>query len=157
MQMAIGNGSGGGNADLDGADAAGYSGWNEFARELSPGFAYVGSVRSDGQPFGYGCGTASTDILIPDHIGSVDLLPACVAHDVCYDRGTTTSRADCDQALGAQITAACVASGYPAMVCSVLGAAYQSGVHAFGAGAYDQPLVPPVEAPQPSIDWFLYY
>lgn len=100
-------------------------------------------LRSDRQPYGNGCGTTFTDPLVPDRIGSMDLLPACLAHDACYATGTTTPRSDCDAALGQAVQQACTDAGYPYIACVVIGLTYRAGVTMFGAGAYN---------PQPAQD-----
>lgn len=113
-----------------------------------------GGLRADGQTFGYGCGTAFSDPLVPDTLGNMNFLPACVAHDQCYTAATST-RSDCDAGLGAGVQQACTDAGYSALVCVIIGVTYQSGVILFGAGAYN----PKTEVPEyavPVNDIYLY-
>lgn len=113
-----------------------------------------GDLRADGQPYGYGCGTAFSDPLVPDTLGSMNFLPACVAHDQCYTAATSTRNA-CDAALGNAVQQACADAGYPSLVCVIIGVTYQSGVILLGAGAYN----PKTEMPEyvaPVNDFYLY-
>ena len=74
------------------------------------------SLRPDGHPWGYGCGSEDSDWYVPDSYGAVNLLPACRIHDTCY--GTLDEdkpenekgKAFCDIQLGNNIVKACDAT-----------------------------------------------
>ena len=93
-------------------------------------------LRNDGQPLGYGCGSGQNDGLVPDQIGRMNLLPACIAHDQCYDTGSSTARSVCDAQFGRDIKEACLDANYPWIICVVVGGAYHLGVAMFGASDY---------------------
>jgi hypothetical protein len=93
-------------------------------------------LRNDGQPLGYGCGPSRYDSLVPDRIGSMNFIPACIAHDQCYDTGSTTARSVCDAQFGRDIKEACLDANYPWIVCAIVGEVYHWGVALFGASAY---------------------
>lgn len=100
------------------------------------GGLHIPGERFDGQALGYGCGSAQFDLLVPDRIGDIDLLPACIAHDQCYDNASTVPRAVCDAEFGDQVYAACRDAGHGAMMCFGLSMLYQYSVEWFGASAY---------------------
>ena len=107
------------------------SSWSDDFGVLS-----LAGERIDGQALGYGCGSAQFDLLVPDRIGDINLLPACIAHDQCYDTGTTVTRAQCDAEFGDQIYAACIDAGHGMLGCFGLSMLYQYSVEWFGASAY---------------------
>lgn len=125
----------GSDALLDALDLAG-EGLVSFGGYSESGLNAAG-LRSDGYPLGYGCGTAGLDGWIPDRIGSMDFLPACIAHDQCYDTGTTVPRGVCDARLGDDIQSACQLVDYPYVVCVGVGMLYQWSATLFGASAYN--------------------
>ena len=45
----------------------------------------IDGERTDGAPLGYGCGTASTDRIVPDTIFGVSIAAACKTHDEDYE------------------------------------------------------------------------
>ncbi len=130
----------------------GYSSMN--GGDFDSGESAGDGMRSDGQSYGYGCGTAFSDPLVPDTIGNMNFLPACVAHDQCYTAATST-RSACDAWLGTGVQQACADAGYPALVCVIIGVTYQSGVILFGAGAYNSKTAEPEYVP-PVNDFYLY-
>jgi hypothetical protein len=158
MQMTNASTNGEGPDLSGGDDGAGATGaWRFEEWSDSASAEAYGGLRQDGNAFGAGCGSASNDILVPDHLAGVNLLPACVAHDQCYDAGTATPRKTCDEVFGEQVRTACADAGYPALACALLGATYESGVRVFGAGAYDTPLPAPEETSRHPLDTYLYY
>ncbi|MBU9847774.1 RHS repeat-associated core domain-containing protein [Rahnella ecdela] len=104
------------------------------------------SVRPDGRPWGAGCGDASTDKLVPDGLFGATFLPACSAHDKCYE-DLKKSKATCDIQLGKDIVLACddkfgVLKGMPEAEnllynCQAMSGIYQSAVEILGGDAYE--------------------
>lgn len=98
-------------------------------------------MRSDGHPWGYGCGDESTDRFVPDSLGAADFLPACRNHDICY--GTLDSdKATCDKGLGADMKSACKndLKGLHTLyrpLCNGMAGGYEFAVSEFGQSAYD--------------------
>ncbi|HFD1367518.1 TPA: RHS repeat-associated core domain-containing protein, partial [Salmonella enterica] len=120
-------------------------GWNLYKYPLNPvsGIDPLGlkSMRSDGHPWGYGCGDESTDWIVPDSLGSADFLPACRKHDICY--GTLDShKYTCDQNLGKNMKLACQSDlkGFHKLyrpLCNGMADGYKLAVSKFGQSAYD--------------------
>ncbi|EOX8477462.1 RHS element core protein [Salmonella enterica subsp. indica] len=120
-------------------------GWNPYQYPLNP-VAEVDplgqkGMRSDGHPWGYGCGDESTDRLVPDSLGAANFLPACRNHDICY--GTLDSdKATCDKGLGADMKLACKndLKGLHTLyspLCNGMAGGYEFAVREFGQSAYD--------------------
>lgn len=125
----------------------GFGSTNEEGFEVAEGFGGFGDfMRADGESYGYGCGTLFTDVLVPDTLGSMDFLSACVAHDLCYTEASAP-RNSCDAAFGEAVQAACSDAGYPYLVCLIIGVTYRSGVTFFGSGAYNSPAPAPESEP----------
>jgi RHS repeat-associated protein len=66
--------------------------------------------RPDGNPLGWGCGTASNDGLVPDGFRSADFVPSCRKHDQCYET-CGNSKQKCDNDFLKDLLAACSRSG----------------------------------------------
>ena len=64
------------------------------------------ALRSDGLPWGSGCGDVSSDCFVPDKVAGGDLTPGCKRHDDCYDT-KGANRSYCDERLGRDINRAC--------------------------------------------------
>lgn len=120
-------------------------GWNQYNYPLNPvtetdPLGQKG-MRSDGHPWGYGCGDESTDRFVPDSLGAADFLPACRNHDICY--GTLDSnKATCDKGLGADMKYACKndLKGLHTLYrpfCNGMAGGYEFAVSKFGQSAYD--------------------
>lgn len=100
------------------------------------------SLRPDGEPWGYGCGSETSDVNVPDGLFGVNFMPACRAHDECYDNLLETKKY-CDNQLGVDITTACNKAFFgksgsegTLIKCYYTGAAYKAAVSAAGGDAY---------------------
>ncbi|MCZ8108971.1 MAG: hypothetical protein O9972_65420, partial [Burkholderiales bacterium] len=69
--------------------------------------------RPDGNPLGWGCGTAGNDLMVPDGFRRADFVPACRKHDQCYET-CRKPKGQCDNDFLKDLLAACSRSGNPA-------------------------------------------
>jgi uncharacterized protein RhaS with RHS repeats len=111
--------------------------------------------RTDGKPWGAGCGAAENDSQIPDKLAisvgerhglglvlnnkiyTFDISEACSIHDKGYGSGVGwNGKRDADKALDKNITKSCDESGAPHTVCKAIGDAYQHGLAVGGWKAY---------------------
>jgi len=69
--------------------------------------------RSDGMPWGYGCGDAGTDKFVPDAFFVASFFPGCRRHEDCYG-SCGSSKAQCDRRLLQDLKEACEKEGYGA-------------------------------------------
>jgi RHS repeat-associated protein len=71
--------------------------------------------RSDGMPWGWGCGDAGTDKIVPDGFFMATFFPGCRRHDDCYGTcGTPKAqwKAQCDRRLLQDLLDSCDYEGY---------------------------------------------
>lgn len=72
--------------------------------------------------------------LVPENPpGGADFHNACVAHDACYSKGSSTNRLTCDEAFRTRMNNACAAAGKGA-TCRAVASLYYYAVR--GAGKY---------------------
>jgi RHS repeat-associated protein len=84
-------------------------------------------VRPDGQPWGWGCGDATSDRFVPDSVDGVSFTAACRNHDVCYDK-CGANKADCDKGLYNDIVSACFASAHGVGLCLLAARGYYAAM-----------------------------
>lgn len=96
------------------------------------------ALRPDGNEWGWGCGTASTDHIVPDAMYGFNVTPACRRHDMCYSlgclQGNTKQR--CDDKFYSDIVDNCLAAGRTSVICKMIAWSYYQGVHRGGDDAY---------------------
>ncbi len=93
-------------------------------------------LRSDGTLPGEGCGTVTTDRVVPDQIFGVSLVEACRRHDQNYDR--CLPKEEADRIFKQDVFDALTRSGIDSVRASVVSNLYFRGVSWAGGGAYAQ-------------------
>lgn len=93
-------------------------------------------LRTDGMLPGEGCGTVTTDRVVPDQIFGVSLIEACRRHDQNYDR--CLPKEEADRIFKQDVFDALTRSGIDSVRATVVSNIYFRGVSWGGAGAYAQ-------------------
>lgn len=101
------------------------------------------SLRPDGQPWGYGCGSEGSDWFVPDGLWGGSFMDACRNHDKCYET-KGNDKTTCDSNLGSDIALACdvLKNKDPRYndsynQCLMVSAIYRFAVGGLGGGAYE--------------------
>ena len=102
----------------------------------------IDGERTDGAPLGYGCGTASTDRIVPDTIFGVSLAAVCKAHDDQYKECISKDTADLNFKNGIYNTL--VDKGIDSIRASIVSQTYFLAVQSsIGQAAYNETCAKP--------------
>ena len=97
----------------------------------------IDGQRTDGAELGYGCGTASTDRIVPDTIFGVSVAPACKTHDDEYKACISKDTADLN--FKNSIYNSLVTKGIDSVRASIVSQTYYLGVQSsIGQAAYNE-------------------
>ena len=97
----------------------------------------IDGQRTDGAPLGYGCGTASTDRIVPDTIFGVSLAGVCKIHDDDYKGCLSKDKSDLT--FRQNIFNTLTTSGIDSIRATAVSEIYYQAVHSsVGQAAYNE-------------------
>ncbi|WP_343633886.1 hypothetical protein [Roseateles sp.] len=103
---------------------------------MDTGFDPQTGLRRDGLPAGAGCGNKSTDWIVPDRIGNVDLVAICRRHDRGY--ADQIGKDFADLIFRKEVHDAFIDAGKPRWYADLVADVYYTAVKNLGQASYDE-------------------